>query len=521
MNISMSRKTVAVIAVAGGLMLGTLIGSGLVTAHAAPAAAQDATPLTIPNPAQLSNAFSRLAKQLEPSVVQVTSTIESQSARSNRRRAPNNPFGDDGPDFFRRFFGDPFGDMPQQPRRTEGTGSGFIVDPHGYILTNNHVVDGATRVRVTLNGDSTEYPATVVGADPELDLAVLKIDAGKTLPAVKIGNSDAVQVGDWAVAIGSPFGLEATVTAGIISAKGRALGDRDHQLQRFLQTDAAINPGNSGGPLLDINGDVIGVNTMIATSTGAYSGVGFALPINLAVNSYNQIIKTGKVSRGAIGIMYDRNQKPALLKAYGYPSSSGVFVTQITPGSPADRAGVHQGDLIVGFNGKPVQDGEALVGMVSQTPVGSKVPLTLLRDGKKLELNIEVGDRSKLVAGNDQSGEGPGEQGAAGGQAVKFGLSVRNLGSSERESAGLEANGGVLVTGVDDGSFADDLGIQPGDIITAVNRHAINSADDLKAIAGELKPGDAVAFKVLRSLGGRTGGNNWLTLFLAGTLRPN
>ena len=521
MDILKNRKTGVALALAVGLLLGTFLNSGVRAASAAASPAQDAAQLTVPDPVQLSNAFSRLAKQLEPSVVQVTSTIEEKQVRSRGRGTPN-PFGEDGPDMFRRFFGgDPFGDVPQQPRRAEGTGSGFVVEQNGYILTNNHVVDGATRVKVQLHDNQTEYTAKVVGADPELDLAVIKIDAGRPLVPVRVGNSDGVQVGDWAVAIGSPFGLEATVTAGIISAKGRAIGDRDHQLQRFLQTDAAINPGNSGGPLLNINGEVVGVNTMIVTNTGAYQGVGFALPINLAVNSYNQIIKSGKVSRGAIGILFDRNQKPELLKAYG--GATGVFVTQVSPNKPADRAGIREGDIITAFNGKPVKDGEELVGMVSQTPVGAKAPVTLLRDGKTLNLTIDIGDRAEIVAGDSRRlGRGSGEGASEEGTPVKLGLSVRGLGAGERDSMNFQEKGGVLVTSVEDGAFAEDLGIREGDVIVEMNRQPVASAADLKRIAAELKPGDPVALKVMRNTGGaggrRSGGGDWQPFFAAGTL---
>ncbi len=524
MKLASSRKAVVAVIAGAGLLLGGVINAGMQSGARAASPAPDATPLAVPSPVQLSNAFSQLAKQVEPSVVQIESTIEQKTA--GRRGGPNMlPFGDDeqGPELFRRFFGDvPFGQIqPPQPRRQEASGSGFIVDSKGYILTNNHVVDGASRVKVKLMDDPNEYTAKVIGTDPELDLAVLKIDAGRPLQPVKIGNSDSVQVGDWAVAIGSPFGLEATVTAGIISAKGRALGDRDHQLQRFLQTDAAINPGNSGGPLLDIRGEAIGVNTMIATNTGAFQGVGFALPINLAVESYNQIIKTGKVSRGAIGILFDRNQRPELLKVYGGKDTSGVFVTQVTPGTPAEEAGMRQGDIITSYNGKPVKDGEELVGMVSQTPVGSSVPVTVLRDGKPVKMTLKIADRAEIIAGDTQRGR-QGPRGAEGeNKAVKFGLSVRNLSPGERQDAKFEQNG-VLVTEVDSNSFADELGIRQGDIISAVNRQQVNSVDDLKRIAAELKPGDPVAFKVMRNtaamgMGGRRGGD-WQPFFVAGTL---
>ncbi len=495
---------------AGALALGTLATTGI-RAASATAVAPDATPLTIPNPVQLANSFSKLAKELEPSVVQITSTIQVKA--SPTRGLPQ--FDDDGSDLFRRFFGDQFGNrgnMPMPRPRERATGSGFVVDPHGYILTNNHVVDGANRVQVQLNGGMTQYTAKVIGTDPELDLAVLKIDAGHPLPAVKIGNSDGVQVGDWAVAIGSPFGLDATVTAGIVSAKGRDLSDPEHQLQRFIQTDAAINPGNSGGPLVDIRGDVIGVNTMIATHTGAFEGIGFALPINLAVNAYNQIIKTGKVSRGAIGILFDRNAKPELLKVYG--ATSGVFVTQVTPGSPADKAGIHQADVITSFNGKQVKDGDDLVALVSETPVGSRVPIAVMRNGQKVDLTLQVGDRAQIIA-RENGPERPGrdEQGDRAGQKVKFGLSVRDLRPADREDLNFHDKAGVLVAKVEDGSFAEDLGIREGDIITAVNREPVNTVDDFRRIAATLKPGDPVALKVMRNSAG-----NWQPIFPAGTL---
>jgi serine protease Do len=508
---SKRNKTFLIATLVAGLGLGTLAGTGIATARAA-AATPDATPLTIPSPVQLSNAFSVLAKRLEPSVVQIQSTIEQKPARMQfRGGAPGGQDGGDNP--FGWFFGNPFGDtpqQPQQPRRGEATGSGFVVDKNGYILTNNHVVDGATRVQVKLMEDQKLYTAKVVGTDSELDLAVLKIEADKPLPAVKIGNSDAAQPGDWALAIGSPFGLEATVTAGIISAQGRSLPDPDHQLQKFIQTDASINPGNSGGPLLNINGEVIGVNTMILSGTGHFEGIGFALPINLAVNAYNQIIKTGKVSRGAIGILFNREPKAELLKVYG--ATEGVFVTQVNPGSPADRAGIKEQDIITRFNGKPVKDGDSLVAMVSETPVGTKAPVTLLRDGKPLDLTLEVGDRKDIIAGAARPGKPESADAQEAGPA-KFGMSVRELGPQDRQSLRTEEKAGVLVAGVDPGSFAEDVGLLQGDILVAINRQPVNSAADVRRIGAELKPGVPVAFKVLRRQG-----NNWQAFFTAGTL---
>jgi serine protease Do len=518
MKILKTQRSLALLLLIVGLAAGVALSQGIKVAKAAAGVAQDATPLTIPNPVQLSNDFTKLAKELEPSVVQVTSTIEQKVVQRRGQRG----MPPDADDFFRRFFGgDPFGgdnQGPQRPFRSQGTGSGFVVNSHGYILTNNHVVDGASKIQVKLHDDSTEYTAKVIGTDPELDLAVIKIDAPHALEPVKVGNSDAIQVGDWAVAIGSPFGLEETVTAGIISAKGRDLGSEGHQLQRFLQTDAAINPGNSGGPLLNIRGEVVGVNTMIATSSGASDGVGFALPINMAVIAYNQIIKTGKVSRGAIGILFPREQKPELLKAYG--ATSGVFVDQVAPGQPAAKAGIKEGDVVTKFNDKPIASGEELVAQVSDTPVGSKVPITVLRGDKTLNLTIEVADRADVMKGrNGEEAAGPDSgSGDEHGQTVKFGISVRALRADDRDSMNFQENGGVVVTDVENNSFGEDIGLQHGDVLMAINRQAVSSPADVKRIAATLKPGQPVAFKVLRSAPGPNGGGQWTPLFLAGTL---
>jgi len=509
-----------------GILIGTLVNTA-VRAEKGQGAARDATPLTIPSPAQLSTAFGQLARQLGPAVVNVTSTYGARQARqlqqTPRRRQPT-PSPDEeedqgGLDLFRRFFGSPFGDMPQMPFRRQGTGSGFIVDKNGYILTNNHVVQDADRIRVKLHDDPKEYDAKVIGQDFELDIAVIKIEAGRPVPVAKIGNSDGVQVGDWAVAIGSPFGLEATVTAGIISAKGRDIGDRDHQLQKFLQTDAAINPGNSGGPLLDLKGEVIGVNTAIATETGGYQGIGFALPINMAAQAYNQIIKTGKVSRGGIGINFRKGGPPELLKAYGV--SEGVFVDSVTPGGPADKAGVKAEDIIVSFNGTPIKDGEDLVSRVSATPVGSDATVEVIRDGKKREYKLTIAERAELFADTVGGRRAPQEPGRTENTEAKFGFWYRNLTSGDRDRMGLDEKGGVLITRVDPGSFAEDIGVLPRDILIAINRQPVNSVDDVQRIQATVRPGQPVALRILRATPTRTGRVDWQTVFLAGTLPAN
>ncbi len=503
-----------------GILIGTLLRSGVRAQQGQ--AATDATPLTIPNPVQLSTAFSQLAKRLEPSVVNITTDYipkQQPSARNRKQQVVPPDQGDDqGFDLFRRFFQGPFGEAPG-PQRTAGTGSGVVVDPKGYILTNNHVVDQADRIKVKLHGDDTEYTAKLIGTDRETDLAVIKIDAPRKLDAAKIGNSDAVQVGDWAVAIGSPFGLEATVTAGIISAKERDLPGAE-QFQRFLQTDAAINPGNSGGPLLNINGEVIGLNTAIATNTNGYQGVGFALPINTAVKVYNQIIKTGRVTRGSIGAQLQQRTDPELLKVYG--AANGAFISSVSPGGPADKAGMKEADVIVSLNGKPIKTNDEFINAVADTPVDSQATLGIIREGKRMDLKVTIGDRAEVWADNPRIGgrrnEDNGKTESAG---MRFGLSVRNLTASERSDSGLTGKSGVLITDVDPASFADDIGIQADDVVTEINRQPVTSVEDIRRIQSGLKPGDVVAFRVMRATGttaqrGRSG--NWTALYLAGTL---
>jgi serine protease Do len=505
MKLSKSNVTLALLLFCAGLLTANLVNRTGIAHAAAPMPAA----LSIPSPVQLSNSFTKIAKETEPSVVQILSTIQEKPSNTrwffNGQPSEGNPFGDMNP------FGNLMPNVPQQPRRAQGLGSGFIVDRSGYILTNNHVVENATRIQVKLPNDRTEYPAKLVGTDPELDLAVLKIDAGgKDLKPLPMGNSDAMEVGDWAVAIGSPFGLEQTMTAGIISAKGRDLGERDHQLQRFLQTDAAINRGNSGGPLLNIEGQVIGINTMIVSGSGNFEGIGFALPINLAVNSYNQIVKTGKVSRGAIGITFAREENSALLKAYG--ATSGVFVQSVNPGGPAAKAGIQASDVIVGANGHNITDGDQLVNMISAAQPGSTVDLKVLRDGKAMTMAVKIGDRAKLVADNDggqNSGQGESAEPAT---KAKLGVNIQNLTDSDREQMGLKA-GGVVIASVEPGSFAEDIGLQKGDVLVEINRHHVSSAADVRNIMQSAKPGEAMAFKIMRN-----DGQNWNSLFAAGTV---
>ena len=512
-----------------GILIGTLLTHGVSAQKGA--AAPDATPLIIPDPVQLSTAFSQLAKKLEPSVVNITATSLPKQAPStgNRRRqqpqvVPQDPGDDQGFDLF-RFFQGPFGgDMPQGQQRREGTGSGVIVDPNGYILTNNHVVDGADRLKVHLTGDpdSTDYEAKLIGVDIETDLAVIKIDAPQKLLAAKIGNSDAVQVGDWAVAIGSPFGLEATVTAGIISAKERQI-QGGQQFQHFLQTDAAINPGNSGGPLLNIRGEVIGINTAIYTSGSGMQGagnqgVGFALPINTAVMTYNQLIKSGKVVRGSIGVtLYE--PKPELLQAYG--ASHGAFVRTVQTGSPAADAGLKEGDVIVSLNGKAITKNDDLVTAVAQTQVGTKASLGLIRDGKRTDVPVMIGDRAQIYADNPLvAGPRPGGSSRGESSESMFGIYVRNLEQADMDD-GYPDKTGVVVTRVDPASFGEDIGLAPNDVVTEINRQPVKTVADLQRIQATLKPGVSVAFRALRPMPSAVARNrapSWQPIFPAGTL---
>ncbi len=508
-----------------GILIGTLI-SGNVSAAKGQAVAPDATPLTIPPANASPNEFTKLAKMVEPAVVNITAEATAKAPTTSRRRAPGDEPDEeeDQMDLFRRFFGQPPGNGRQapRPRPREATGSGFLVDKNGYIVTNYHVVEKADAIKVKLSGDDKEYKAKVIGTDWESDIAVIKIDAGKPVPALKIGNSDAVQVGDWAVAIGSPFGLAASVTAGIISATGRDLPSAE-QFQRFIQTDAAINPGNSGGPLVNLRGEVIGVNTAIATQSGGYQGIGFALPANQMVKVYNSIIQYGRAKRGSIGISWNKYEKTEVLKAAGL--NSGVLVTSVTPKAPADKAGIKAEDIIVAINGKKIKNGDELVGIVSETPIDSSIKVTVDRGGKQMDFSVVVQDRNEVFKDDERFARHRDEAelpSKAEGTPAKFGISIRAMSAQEKESLKLGDERGVFVTRVEDGSFAAEIGIQERDVIISVNRQPVTSLEDLRRVQGTLKPGDAVAFRVMRPVPGaaarKSGEPAYQTFFAAGTL---
>ena len=529
LKVRVGASTLLVIAtLAVGILIGTVITHGVKGKESKNSSA-DATQLQVPAPQQLSSAFSTISKQLEPSVVNINTeaTVKPQANPHRRRRTPG-PGGqgqtqpdqqDPFQDFFDRFFGgqggggDEAGPGGDQGIRERSLGSGVIVDPNGYIVTNEHVVDKADRIRVQLQNDppGVTYDAKVIGTDRETDLAVIKIEAKKQLPAAKLGNSDGMQVGDWVLAIGSPFDLEETVTAGIVSAKGRNIVP-SRQFQSFIQTDAAINPGNSGGPLVNMNGEVIGINTAIFTQSMGYQGVGFAMPSNTVVNVYNQLITPEhRVTRGSIGVLFNAQPNPALQRVYGI--KNGVIIAEVTPGSPADQAGLKVGDAITAVDGKEIKSGDELVSEIASRKPGTKTKLTYMRNGKEGTTAVTIADRAKLfsarLGGGDES-EG-GEESTP--IETKLGLSVRAVTPDMADRLEIPAGKGVIVSDVKQGSFADDLGFSRGDVILEINRKPVNSEDDFKKVTAELKSGQDVAFLVRQGRGRNSG-----TIFLSGTL---
>src|SRR2546426_2046840 len=432
-----------------GILIGTIVSRGVKGQESKKGS--DATPLSVPTPKELSNQFSQISKQLEPSVVNINteSTIKTQ----RRRRGPAGPEGEDQnpfDDFFDRFFGGPGGGNSGSIRE-RSLGSGVLVDPKGYIVTNRHVVEKADRIRVKLQDDppGVLHDAKVIGTDQETDLAVIRIESSKPFPVAKLGNSDGMEVGDWVRAIGSLLGLQETVTAGIVSAKGRNIVP-NRQFQSFIQTDAAINPGNSGGPLVNMAGDVIGINTAILTETSSYAGVGFAMPSNTVAQVYNQLIGPDhRVSRGSIGIEFAAQPNPAIARIYG----SGVTVSNVVAGSPAETAGLKIGDTITSVDGKELKSGDELVADIAGRKPGTKARVAFVRNGKKQDTTVTIADRSKLFAsrlGDEEEGQGAEEP-----KPSKTGLTVRAITPDLADRLNIPAGKGVVVQDVKQGSFAE------------------------------------------------------------------
>ncbi|MGB7463073.1 MAG: Do family serine endopeptidase [Candidatus Acidiferrum sp.] len=486
-----------------GILIGTVINGKVSAMKTFSFAGTNATPLAVPDPIPSSSSFSGIVSRVEPAVVNIATTQVID--RRKKRRSGQDDQDDPSQDFFFHFFdGRPDG----QPQAERSLGSGVIIDKRGYILTNNHVVDQATKIQVQLSGDTTKYTAKVVGVDDATDLAVIKIDAAKELPSAKLGNSDGVQVGDWVLAIGSPFGLNATVTAGIISAKDR--GNIGRQFQRFLQTDAAINPGNSGGPLVDMAGQVIGINTAIITGGRGYEGVGFAMPSSMAINVYDQIIKNGRVTRGSIGVSFEEENGTNLITLKSLGAPYGVVIEGVEPGSPAEKAGLKGGDVITAINGTAIKSGNDLVNPIASAPIGSKVKISFVRDKQQKETSATVEDRTRVFSNTEgRVNSAPDEPAPA-----EFGLRVESLTPERAQRVGVEGQKGVLVSQVEPASFADDIRFAPGDVINEVNGQTVTTIDEYRKAIAQLKPGQNVVFKVLR----RSYNDRVMTVFLSGVV---
>jgi serine protease Do len=515
-----------------GILIGTVLSRSGVRGNSA---TSDAALLpAMQSPQQLSNTFGQVAKAIEPAVVNVSTESNPKPRTRGRNRNPNRGQqgnGGDDPfqDFFDRFFGgqqqgpgggdDDQGGNPFQGGpgggRQRSLGSGVVLNANGYIVTNFHVVDKADRIRVKLFDEpiGTLHDAKIVGVDRETDLAVIKIEPPKDhqLTPARLGDSDKMSVGDWVLAVGSPFDLEATVTAGIVSAKGRNLpGGR--QFQSFIQTDAAINPGNSGGPLVNMNGEVIGINTAIYTQSFGYQGVGFAMPSNVVRDVYEQLT-TGdhRVARGSIGVEFSAVPNPAVLRMYGV--KNGVTISNVRPDSPAAKAGLQGEDTITAVNGKPIKSGDELVNLISATKPGNKINLTFVRNGQQKEASVAVADRAKLFAdrNSDQTQEETPDESQP--QPTKLGVTVKAVSPEMAERMGTPEGKGVQVVDVKPDSFADDLQLQPGMIILKVNKQPVNSEEEFRKITSQLKSGQDVVFLVHTGRGAN-GGN----AFISGTL---
>ena len=423
-------------------------------------------------------AWVELAKAVKPAVVNIsTKRVEGRvegRAPEARRQGPSDPFEQ----FFQPFIGQ------RPPRMTRSLGSGFIINADGYVVTNNHVVDGATEIRVRLS-DARELVAKVVGRDPKTDLALLKVDA-TGLPVVPLGDSSRLEVGEPVMAIGNPFGLEQTVTTGIGSATGRVIGEGPYD--DFVQTDASINPGNSGGPLINARGEAIAINSAIVSRSGGSVGIGFAIPINLAKPILTQLASSGHVVRGWLGVSI-QPVTPDLAKSFGLGEPLGALVASVVNGSPAMQAGIKAGDVIVEYNGKKVARADALPRAVADTPVGREVPVTVMRERKAIKLTAKITRLAEADAATVASASGP----------PALGLTLEPLNPAVAARLGVDATQGLLVRGVEDDSAAANAGIEPGDVILEVNHQRVKSVDDLKKNLGQHPKGAPVLMLVQRN----------------------
>ncbi len=418
-----------------------------------------------------------LVRDYSPAVVNISTT---QVVRYSRPRM-RSPFGRDP---FEDFFNNFFGNMPREQKR-RSLGSGFIVSEDGYILTNNHVVEKADEVTVTLL-DKEDYKAEVVGTDPKTDIALIKIKPDKKLRPVRLGDSDSLEIGEWVVAIGNPFGLGHTVTAGIVSAKGRVIGSGPYD--DFIQTDASINPGNSGGPLFNLKGEVVGINTAIIQGG---QGIGFATPIRMATSILGQLKEKGKVTRGWLGV-YIQRLTPEIAESLNVPEGKGALVTEVMKDGPAEKAGLKSGDVIVRFGGQDVEDQHELPQIVASTTPGKKVPVTILRDGKRVELTVKIAEMEE-----ERTASGKGGPDLSKG----LGLTVQEITPEVAKHLGIENRKGVLVTDVESGSPADDAGFREGDVIRQIDRRPVSNAEEFGTVMKKVRSDKTVLFLVERGEG--------------------
>jgi len=443
---------------------------------------------TVPAHAQTSSilphapgSFAALVKKAKDSVVNI-STVKVVKGHRGIPFPFETPFGQNDPfkDFFKRFFGN---QLPKKFRQ-RSLGSGFIIDKDGYILTNNHVVEGTDEIKVKL-ADDTELDAKIVGKDPKSDLALIKIKSNHSLKPLPLGDSDNIEVGDWVVAIGNPFGLGNTVTAGIVSAKYRHIGARSYD--NFIQTDAPINPGNSGGPLLNTAGEVIGINTAIYTQTGGSIGIGFAVPINIAKKLLPQL-KKGKVERGWLGVMIQKIT-PELKAKLNLKTEHGALVADVTPGGPAAKAGIKRGDVIVKYDGKPIREMNDLPYLVGTTPVGKVVEVEVIRKGQRKVFQVKIGKMREQQMAEAASGAKP-----------SLGMTVEELTPQLASQFGLKEKSGLVVVDVESGSPAQDAGIQPGDLILEIDQEPVRGIESFNKKLSKYKKGDVILFLIKRGV---------------------
>ncbi|KRE99522.1 protease Do [Frateuria sp. Soil773] len=469
-----------------------MLACSVAVALAASAGVQAQTAPPAAPSAQALPDFTGIVQKNAPAVVHVEAKYNGKRARRGGPAAGPRGIPDDQAEILRRFFGMPMMPSPEEQERTS-LGSGFILSSDGYILTNNHVVDDADEVTVRLQ-DRRTLTAKVVGTDPQYDIALLKVDAGGNLPAVSIGDSRTLKPGQWVLAIGSPFGFDYTVTQGIVSAVGRNLGNRDQPYTSFIQTDVPINRGNSGGPLFDLQGRVVGINSQIYSNTGGYLGVAFSIPIDVAMSAVQQIKDKGFVTRGQLGVLVGPLTDD-VVKALKLPNSNGAIVSDVVAGSAAEKAGLQPGDIIVGYNGQSISMGPDLPPLVGLTKPGTRVPVEILRHGKKQTVEVTVGaaPRDKDASGSLASAQQP----AARTGSAALGLSVEDLDADARRQAGLKAGEGVLVGDVT-GPVAAQAGLQPGDIVLMVNQQKVGSAAAFRTATQGVKAGDTVLLLVKR-----------------------